>query len=44
MRELPDSTNDHFENFPGTVGLRPAIDAAGVLVAQHMLSSKLASY
>jgi hypothetical protein len=28
--ELPNSSNDHFENFPGTVGLIPAIDAADV--------------
>ena len=38
ISELPDSPNDHFENFPGTVGFRPAVDAAevGVMVAQLM--------
>jgi hypothetical protein len=44
-RDLPDSSNNNFENFPGTVGLITAIHAAdGVLVAQNMLFSNLASY
>jgi hypothetical protein len=45
-RDLPDSSNEQFENFPVTVGLISAIDASdfGVLVAQNMLFFNLASY